>query len=98
MDTMKITVGNTVDFLVDVEGLSANPTDAKIEIYSEKKFPEGLQGLVETFTPVNISGETIQFVFDTDQLAPAPKRLYGRFYVNDSSKKINAYFKMSFVY
>jgi hypothetical protein len=98
MDTLKVIVGNTVDFFIDVEGLSDSPTEAKIEIYRSKKYPDGLQDLIETVSPSLISGETIQFTFDTDQLAPVPGKLYGRFFVNDSGKKINAYFKLTFSY
>ena len=98
METLDIVVGNTVDFFVDVEGLSASPTEAKIEIYKSKIYPDGLQELLKTIQPVSISGQTIQYTFDTDELAPTPSVLYGRFFVNDSSKKINAYFKLRFSY
>ena len=98
MDTLKVIVGNTVDFFIDVEGLSDTPTEAKIEIYKSKKYPDGLQDLVDTFQPTLIAGETVQFTFDTDVMAPVPSKLYGRFFVNDSGKKINAYFKLAFSY
>jgi len=98
METLDITVGNTVDFFVDVDGLSDNPTEAKIEIFRTKKYPDGLQDIIDTFNPVSITGTTIQFSFDTDTMAPVPSVLYGRFFVNDESKKINAYFKLKFSY
>jgi hypothetical protein len=98
METLDVVVGNTVDFFVDVDNLSDSPTETKIEIYRVKKYPDGLQDLIATFTPVQISGQTIQFTFDTDAMAPTPNVLYGRFFVNDAGKKINAYFKLKFAY
>ncbi len=98
METLEVTVGNTVDFFVDVEGISEAPTEAKIEIFRKKVYPDGLQELLQTITPSLISGQTIQFTFDTDVLSPVPSVLYGRFFVNDSNKKINAYFKLKFTY
>jgi hypothetical protein len=98
MDTLKIVVGNTVDLFIDVEGMSSSPDEAMIEIYKAKRYPDGLQELIETIPPTQISEGAIQFTFDTDQLAPVPSKLYGRLFVNDSGKKINAYFKMVFSY
>ncbi len=98
METLNVVVGNTVDFFVDVDNLSDSPTEAKIEIYKVKKYPDGLQEIIDTFTPVLIAGQTIQFTFDTDTMAPVPSVLYGRFFVSDAGKKINAYFKLKFTY
>ena len=98
MENLEVTVGNTVDFYIDVEGLSDSPTEAKIEIYSSKVYPDGLADLVITHLPVSITGITAKFVFDTELIAPHPKSLYGRFFINDNGKKINAYFKIKFVY
>lgn len=98
MENLEVIVGNTVDFIIEVEGMSSNPTEAKIELYEKKAFPEGMQGLLQTYTPVSTSGTTLQFTFDTDVLMPSPGSIYGRFFVNDSGKKINAYFKLKFTY
>jgi len=98
METLNIIVGNTVDFYVDVDDLSAPPSEAFIEIYRKKVFPDGLQDLITTIKPVSVSDQTILFTFDTDTMAPAPSVLYGRFFVNSGGKKINAYFKLKFTY
>jgi len=98
METLDVVVGNTVDFFVDVEGMTDSPTEAKIEIYKNKVYGIGLEEIVDTFLPSLISGQTIQFSFDTDVMAPIPSVLYGRFFVNDNGKKINAYFKLKFIY
>jgi hypothetical protein len=98
MDTLKIIVGNTVDFIVDVDGVSDSPTEAKIEIYNSKVYPDGLTDKIAEFTPVSISDGAIAFLFDSDQMASAPTVKYGRFYLNDGGKKINAYFKLKFTY
>lgn len=98
METLNVIVGNTVDFYVDVDGLSDSPSETFIEIYKKKAFPNGLQDLIATIKPVSISKQTILFTFDTDTMAPTPSVLYGRFFVNDSGKKINAYFKLKFTY
>jgi len=98
METLNVIVGNTVDFFVDVDGLSDSPSETFIEIYRKKIFPDGLQDLIDTIEPVSISGQTILFTFDTDVMAPTPSVLYGRFFVKDNGKKINTYFKLKFTY
>lgn len=98
METLYITVGNTVDLTVDIDNISTNSKDAKIEIYKDKKYPDGLQNLVETISSDKISDSSVQFIFDTDRIAPYPSLLYGRFFIDDNGKKINSYFKLKFTY
>jgi hypothetical protein len=98
MENLEVTVGNTVDFFVDVEGMENDPTEAKLYLYRKKEFPDGLTDLIEVLEPSSISGQTILFTFDTDAMAPHPMSIYGRFFVNDQNKKINAYFKLKFTY
>jgi len=98
LDTLVVTVGNTVDFIVEVEGLSDTPSEAILEIYKSKVYPDGLSDKMVEFTPVSVSNGSVLFVFDSDVIATAPTMVYGRFYVLDNGKKINAYFKLKFSY
>jgi len=98
MDTVNITIGNTVEISVEVEELSDSPTEAKIEIYKTYSYATGLTDNVLTVQPSSISNGVISFLFDTDTLMSSPGTLYGRFFVLDSGRKINAYFKLKFKY
>ena len=98
METLKVIVGNTVDFIVEVDGLSDSPTISKLTIFSTKKYPEGISDQILEVDPVSVSSGIITFTFDTEAIAPVPMVLYGHFLVVDGGKRINAYFKLKFTY
>jgi len=98
METLKVIVGNTVDFIVDVEGMSNSPDEIFLKIYDKQIFGVGFTDELLSVVPTGIADGSAKFVFDTDTIANIPATKYGRFYVNDNGKKINAYFKIKFVY
>ena len=98
MTKLDIIVGNSVDFSVDIEGLSDSPQEAKIMFYKDNEFGVGFTDMIKEVTPVSIDNGNILFSFDTEDMISIPGIIYCRFFVLDNNKKINAYFKLKFSY
>ena len=98
MEKMYATIGNTIDMDIEVDGMSDNPTAISLALFRKKDFEQGLIEEIVTMSPVSISLGVALFVFDTDTITNVSTTIYGRFMVEDSEKKINAYFSLKFVY
>ncbi len=98
MTKMYATIGNTIDMDIEVDGMSDNPTDIFLTLFRKKDFTIGLTEEIVKMSPVSISEGVALFVFDTDSITNVRTTVYGRFMVEDSEKKINAYFALKFVY
>lgn len=98
MEKMYVTIGNTIDMDIEVDGMSDNPTDISLTLFRKKEFSLGLTDEIVKMSPTSISSGIALFVFNTDTITNTSTTIYGRFMVEDAEKKINAYFSMKFVY
>ncbi len=98
MTKMNAVVGNTIDFSVEVDDLSDSPTEVWLELYRAKEYKIGLSDVLIKTVPVSVANGVAFFVFESEPFASIPITIYGRFFVEDSEKKINAYFTLKFKY
>ena len=95
---MNAVVGNTIDFDVEIDEISDNPTEIWLELYRTKEYGVGFSDVLLKTSPVSIVAGVVSFVFESEAFASIPTTIYGRFFVEDSEKKINAYFTLKFKY
>ncbi len=98
MTKMYATIGNTIDMDIEVDGMSDTPTEIYLSLFRKRDFILGLTDQIIEMPPVSITDGIALFVFDTDTITNVRTTVYGRFMVEDSEKKINAYFALKFIY
>jgi len=98
MRTLEIIIGDTTELSVEIEDGAEDADELKLTIYASKSQEEGFTGELLSVEPSSYVEGVATFIFETEGLAFSPKTLFGRFHIENNSKKSNTYFKLKFVY
>ena len=97
MINFKHNVKNTITLDVKVENLSDDASDIKLVLYRYST-SDGLKEEIKTIYPDHIDGDTIIFIFNTNDFLYKPTTYYAWFTVNNNGIIINSYYRIRAVY